>query len=190
MPERPRLEHLVAVPTGSPGAPATDVEGWDLDGRARTLRVASPGRWTLLVFLGARCDGCRPFWSVAGAPTAVGLSARDEVVVVTRGPEEEDPTELAGLVELAGLAELAGPPELAAPPGAPERSRGIAGALVMSDAAWGAYRVHGPPFFVLLDGVKVVVEGVLWSLEQLAADVARARRRGPGEAGRRRSARR
>src|SRR5579875_4033106 len=181
MPERPRLEHLVAVPTGSPGAPATDVEGWDLDGRVRTLRVASPGRWTLLVFLGARCDGCRPFWSVAGAPTAVGLSARDEVVVVTRGPKEEDPAE---------LAELAGPPEPAAPPGAPERSCRTAGALVMSDAAWRAYRVHGPPFFVLLDGVKVVVEGVLWSLEQLAADVARARRRGPGEAGRRRSARR
>lgn len=156
---------MVAVPTGASPMPASDVEGWDLTGRRRTLRLASPGHWTLLLFLGSRCDGCLPFWAVPRAPTACGLEPQDEAVVVTRGPGEEEPEALAALMG-----------DLAArdPADATEQ-------LVMSSGAWRTYRVHGPPFFVLLDGVAVATEGVAWSVEQLAADVARARQ--PAERG-------
>lgn len=151
---------MVAVPTGTPRLPASDVEGWDLTGRRRTLRLASPGRWTLLFFLGSHCDGCLPFWAVPRTPAACGLEPGDAAVVVTRGPEEEEPEVLAAM--------------LGAPPaGHPADASEL---LVMSSEAWRTYRVHGAPFFVLLDGSVVATEGVAWSVEQVAADVARARR--------------
>jgi len=33
---------------------------------------AHPGRWTLLLFLGEECDGCRDFWDAATDPVARG----------------------------------------------------------------------------------------------------------------------
>lgn len=156
MRHRPELRDLVAVPTGAPRLAASDVVGWDLTGRRRTVRLASAGHWTLLLFLGSHCDGCQPFWSVAGSPLACGLEPQDTAIIVTHGPDGEKPDVLAALVggEPADASEL----------------------LVMSDAAWRAYRVHGPPFFVLVDGVEVATEGVAWSLDQVAADAGRARR--------------
>jgi hypothetical protein len=143
--------------------PALDVDGWDLSGRRCTAHLASPGSWTLLLFLGSHCDGCQPFWALPRAPTACGLEADDAAIVVTRGPQRERPEVLAALMG-DGLAE-------------------VPDAIVMSDSAWVRYRVHGAPFFVLLDGVCVVSEGVAWSVEQVAVDVGRARRRQDEEAG-------
>jgi hypothetical protein len=150
---------VVAVPTGTPRIPASDVEGWDLAGRRRTLRLASAGHWTLLLFLGTHCDGCLPFWTVPRTPEACGLEAQDTAIAVTHGPDDEEPEALAALVggDPADASEL----------------------LFMSDAAWRTYRVHGPPFFVLVDGVEVASEGVAWSVDQVAADVARVRRPRP-----------
>ncbi len=157
----PELRHLVSVPAGASRVLATDLEGCDIAGRARTLRVAIPGRWSLLLFLGSRCDGCLPFWTLAGAPEECGLEPQDTVAIVTRGPKDERPDALAALMD-----------------GAPA---GICG-LLMADAAWKAYRVLGAPFFVLLDGTGVATEGVAWSVGQLTSDVARVRRRPAGEA--------
>lgn len=156
----PLLEHLASVPVrrqGAPTAPAVDVRGVDLDGAAQLVHVALPGRWSLLVFLGARCDGCQPFWEAfaAASPPALGMAPHDSVVVVTHEPPREDAGALRALV--AGSA---------------------GGAVVMSDNAWPAYRVLGPPFFVLVDGEHVISEGVAWSIAQVAADVRRARERG------------
>jgi hypothetical protein len=57
---------------------------------------------------------------------------------------------------------------------------GAAGAarVVLSSAAWEAYSVLGPPFFVLVDGSsgRVASEGVAWSVEQVVSDVGRATR--------------
>lgn len=145
-----------------------DIEGWDLAGTRRSVRVASPGRWTLLLFLGSHCDGCAPFWKFPGRPEECGLGPGDVVIVVTRGPKDEHPEVLATIMGTATGAD------------GPARA---SGGLVMSDAAWAAYRVHGAPFFVLLDGVSVVSEGVAWSVEQVFADAARARLRAAGEAG-------
>ncbi len=161
---------MVAVPTGAPRLPASDVEGRDLTGHRRTLRLASPGRWTLLLFLGSNCDGCLPFWTVPRTPTVCGLEPDDEAVVVTRGPDEEEPEALAAMI--------------GAPAGGDPADADVSQLLVMSAEAWRIYRVHGAPFFVLLDGAGVATEGVAWSVEQLAADVARARRPGAGEAAR------
>ena len=158
---RPELQDVVAVPVGVRRLPVTDVDGSDLEGRPRRLRLASAGHWTLLLFLGSRCDGCLPFWATVPGPTACGLEPRDAVVVVTRGPGDEDP---------GAVGALAG-----------HHLAGESGLVVMSDAAWRAYRVLGPPFFVLVDGVEVVAEGVACSVEQVAADVARARRRTGGQ---------
>lgn len=177
MAQRPELRHLVAVPTGIGPLPAVDIEGRDLAARRRTLHVAAPGRWTLLLFLGSHCDGCQPFWSLAGVPEKCGLSPEDASVVVTRGPGDEEPEALAGLLEAA----LAGGPRR---PEAPRSSEAPApsDALIMSDMAWPLYQVHGAPFFVLLDGVRVVTEGVAWTVEQVASDLARPRRRAAREA--------
>ncbi|HVC13861.1 MAG TPA: hypothetical protein VND62_03285 [Acidimicrobiales bacterium] len=161
MADRPELERLVAVPTGAHPRAAVDVDGWDLGGRPKYLRLTAPGCWTLLLFLGAHCDGCLPFWAVPGAPASCGLAPQDVAAVVTRGPAHEALDRLAILT--------ADHPE-------------AADGLVMSDAAWLAYGVLGAPFFVLLDGTAVVTEGVAWSHEQVAADVGRARRRGGREA--------
>ncbi len=140
---------------------------------------ASDGCWTLLLFLGSRCEGCLPFWSVPREPTAYGLLDGDVALVVTRDPGAEDPDalrSLAGAGEgVGGGADGAGA-GAGADGGADGAADDRAAHVVMSGAAWRAYRVHGPPFFVLVVGGEVVSEGVAWSAEQLTADVARARR--------------
>lgn len=158
-PDEPAERHplgLVQVPLRSARPPVVDVEGTDLWGRAVRAELATPGRWTLLLFLGSRCDGCAPFWGAAGAPGSLGLSATDHVRIVTRDAGVEDAAAVRAL--LAGL-----------------RAAALA---VMSTPAWRAYGVLGPPFFTAVDGAAVRSEGVAWSVDQVAADVARARRRG------------
>lgn len=150
------LEHLVQVPVRTVAPPVADVEGTDLWGRPRVARLASPGRWTLLLFLGSRCDGCLPFWGAAAAPVSLGLEPYDAIGIVTRDAGDEDAVAVRALC--AGL--------------------GAAALVVMSSAAWRAYGVQGPPFFSVVDGTTVRSEGVAWSIQQVAADVARARRTG------------
>ncbi len=155
----PPLDGLVPVPTyrDQPATVASDVEGVDLDGRPVRVAAVGRGQWTLLVFLSAGCDGCRAIWAALADPVGSGLTTDEVVVAVTRDPGVEDPAPLRALL----------------PAGA---------RVVMSSAAWAAYRVQGPPFFALVDGgaragSKVATEGVAWAVEQIGADVARARGR-------------
>jgi len=88
-------------------------------------------------------------------PVASGLATDEKVVAVTRDPGVDDPASLMAVV--------------------PTKVR-----VVQSSGGWDAYRVQGPPFFVLVDGsagagTTVATEGVAWAVEQIAADVARAR---------------
>ncbi len=146
---------LVVIPTyrDAPATPTSDLAGVDLSGRELTVAVTGVERWTLLLFLSSRCDGCQAVWRVL-SESAGGWPEIDDVVpvVVTRGPDSE------------GSAEL----RRWATDGVP---------LLMSDAAYRAYRVHGPPFFVLVDGYRsrVATEGVAWGPAQIADDVRRAR---------------
>ncbi|MGH8982239.1 MAG: hypothetical protein ACRDWE_14675 [Acidimicrobiales bacterium] len=150
----PSLEHLVQVPDRRVLPPAADVAGADLWGRRADVRVATLGCWTLLLFLGSRCDGCAPFWPAVDDPASLGLHRGDTVRVVTHDAGREDAAAVRALLGDAGAASLA----------------------VMSSAAWRAYGVQGPPFFSLVDGAAVRSEGVCWSVGQVAADVERARR--------------
>lgn len=155
----PSLGHLVAVPTyrDEPSTRPVDVVGRDLFGGRASIAVTAPGSVTLLLFLSSSCEGCRPLWRAAPEPARWGLPVDACVVVVTRAGDGEDVEALRGL----------------APPGA---------AVVMSDAAWRAYRVGGAPFFSLVEGgrPRVVTEGVVAGVAQVAADVGRALGRGGG----------
>jgi hypothetical protein len=163
--EPPVLDRLVSVPNRGPGSEprAPDLVGVDLQGVARRVRVSGSGRSWLLLFLGARCDGCGPFWLWASDPGAPVAGVADELVIVTRPPPHEDP---AALQELLATATGSGV-------GAAAR-RAV---VLLSATAWRDYRVQGPPFFALVEQGRVVVEGVAWSVGYVAAEVGGSRRR-------------
>jgi hypothetical protein len=153
------LSGLVPVPTyrDQPTTVATDLSGIDLGGAPAQVAVVGTGRWTLIAFLSSGCLGCLPIWAAMADPAAMGLGSGGLAVAVTKDPGVEDVEALRGLV-------------------------GVGVRLVMSSAAWGAYRVQGPPFFALVDGrggagSRVATEGVAWGVEQIADDVRRARER-------------
>jgi hypothetical protein len=149
----PALDHLVAVPARRQpsAAPASDLVGTDTEGVPVRVTLRTPQTWTLVLFLSTGCDGCSPLWGACRDPAAAGFAA-DETVVVTHGPDQEDGAAVRALA-------------------------GDVRPVVMSSAAWAGYGVQGPPFFALVDGSsgRVATEGVAWSAEQVAADVARAR---------------
>jgi hypothetical protein len=103
------------------------------------------------MFLTSACDGCEELWRGFADPGSLPFPRDVDTVVVTRGPRFEAPDKVAGL---AG-----------------------SGSVVMSDDAWTDYGVHTGPFYVLVDGkaVRVVTEGVAWSLEQIVGAVSTAR---------------
>lgn len=154
------LDHLVSVPVRTAPLAAANVTGTDIEGRLVTLRVASAGVWTLLVFVGSHCDGCAPFWRAVTDPASLGLEEGDVAIAVTHDLERED---------LRAIERALVPTGTGSDPG-------TLGRIVMSSGAWRAYGVQGPPFFVLVDGEAVVTEGVAWSVAQVRADVGRARR--------------
>ncbi|MHB8219693.1 MAG: hypothetical protein ACYDHU_05140 [Acidimicrobiales bacterium] len=123
------LDGLVPVPTfrDSPSTPGTDISGVDPNGAPAEIAIVGSGHCTLVLFLSSSCHGCGPAWQALTDPEACGLAAQDAVVAVTRVPPHEDADAVRAL--------------------APSGAR-----VVMSDAAWHAYRVHGPPFFALVDG--------------------------------------
>jgi hypothetical protein len=152
---RPVLSGLVPIPTyrGTPATVPADLTGVDLDGHDVTVAVTGVGHWTLLLFLSMRCDGCGELWDVL-AGSGPEWPHLDDVrtVVVVRPPDAADGDELRRRV---------GP-----------RVR-----PVVSEAAYRRYRVHGPPFFVVVAGAssRVVTEGVAWGAAQVVDHVRRAR---------------
>ncbi len=150
----PSLESAVAIPTyrGQPAPTPADFGGTTPVGDPVTVTVLTPGRWTLLLFLGEECDGCRDFWDAATDPVGSGLASDEHVVTVVRAP------------------------------GASATTAAARGALVVcAPAAFPAYGVSAAPFFSLVDGSvrSVVTEGLAWGVAQVAALVASARRGDP-----------
>ena len=158
----PPLRRLVSVPThrDHPSTRPAPVRGVDAWGAPVTFDPVSRAEWALLLFLSTTCDGCADVWSAAGGG-GVGFEV-DSVVVVTAGATRED-TDVV-------------------------RGRSPEGVLtIMSDEAWTTYRVAGPPFFVLIDGVgaEVATEGVVVSPADVIEHVRWAKRKtssrsGPG----------
>lgn len=180
---RPALHHLVSVPNRSERQPARDISGTTLSGALVHLPLAVPGRWTLLLFLGSRCQACTSFWGAAFTPTVLGIHPSDHLLVVTRSSELEEPLVVGRLLEAGERAARDGAGDHLLP-GAVGAGGGLlpgaaAPDVVMSSDAWPSYGVQGPPFFSLVHGLVVATEGVAWSVDQVRTDVARRRDASP-----------
>ncbi len=148
--------HLSAgppLPGERSSSSAHDVAGVDPGGDAVVVSVGTEGR-TLLAFLTSGCATCATFWSaLSSAEARAALPADVRVVVVTKGPEWESPSAIAG-----------------------KAARGLH--VVMSTDAWTDYEVPGSPYFALVDGAsrRRVGEGVANQWSQITDLVARAGR--------------
>ena len=150
-----------AVPAGP--AAALEIEGVGPDGDVVRIPVGGVDHATVLAFLSTGCGTCGEFWRAFTEPDRPLPGVGTELVVVTKGEEAEVRAKVAAL----------------APPGVH---------TVMSTEAWGAWRVPGSPYFVLVDGPSgaVVGEGSGTSWPQVAAllssalsDGARGGNKGP-----------
>ena len=138
------LERGVVTPTRGEDSAAPEVTGADLSGQDR--RVDLGGR-TLLAFLTTGCSVCAGFWEEFRASTEV--PGGGDLLVVTKGDEEESPS---------ALAKLASP--------------GLD--VVRSSAAWGDYDIPGSPYFVYVDGGRIIGEGSATSWPQVSDLMAQA----------------
>jgi hypothetical protein len=118
---------LRAVPTGMGDGPVpwtgADLAGVDPAGRPVAVGIGGAARPVLVVFLSVDCDGCDLFWRGLRERPPAGV----EVAVVTRSP---------GTVPADGVAALAD---------------GLDAPVVMSEEAWGDFRVTGYPFLVVVE---------------------------------------
>jgi hypothetical protein len=141
------LRRLRPIPT-TPGPPTTvprDVVGVAPDGTPCRVEVEEAAAPVLLLFLSAGCLGCRDLWDgLAALRNGLGDAAR--LAVVTRSPGDEDAEVIAALAD-----------------DAPQR---LGVRVVMSAAAFGDYRVGGPPFLVVAASDAVRTESVAWGVEQ------------------------
>lgn len=150
----PRRDDLAAAPPAA--TQAYDVSGVGPDGDAVHIGVAGVRPSTLLVFLSSGCATCQPLWDGLRRGET-DLPDLTRVVVVARGAGHESP---------ALLRELA-------PPGVP---------VVLSEAAWADYAVPGSPYFVHVDGGRVVGEGRAQGWAQLRSLLGRAEAEAAGRA--------
>lgn len=100
---------------------------------------------TLLAFLTSGCAVCESFWkdlSEGRRPPELGADIR--VVAVTKDPTHESPSRLRSL----------------APRGTP---------VVMSSAAWKDYGVPAAPYFVYLEGQRIMGEGSANGWKQISS---------------------
>jgi len=181
------LDGLVPVPTyrEAPSTVAFDITGIDLDGRAVEIAVVGSGVRTLILFLSSSCHGCAPLWGVLTNPGKCGLAVDDAVVAVTRDPSHEDVTSIRGLVAPEARIVMSdgtwhdyrvqGPPFFALIDG---RGKVSGSTLVGAADAFGAPSPRMGGAERATDGrPRVLTEGVVWGLDQLADDVRRAIRR-------------
>jgi hypothetical protein len=140
------------LPSAAPAlGPAPTIAGVTPAGDARAVAVANSDRLTLLAFLSSGCATCAGFWKALQDPGGLDLPDGTRVVIVTKGPDREVPTE----VRSAATGRVP---------------------VVMSTDAWVDYEVPGSPYFVLVDGTTghKVGQGVAGHVGQLAELVRRA----------------
>jgi len=111
----------------------------------------SGGGLLLLSFLSSGCTTCAEFWQSFQAPQQLGFPAGIRLVVVTKGPELEVPSEV-------------------------QSRSGSAVEVIMSTQAWIDYEVPGSPFFILVDGAggRRLGEGIANHFSQVVEMIRRA----------------
>ena len=165
------LGRLRPIPTyrDHPATTGCDIEGVDPAGARRSIGIVASGEPVFLLFLSSSCQGCRDLWEgMDELRHAFGPGVR--VVVVTRGPEQEDASTVARLAASASAVAVVASP---ADPGAHGSGHGAA-EVVMSSQAYLDYGVGGPPFYALTLGREVRTEGVAWGVAETAEAVLRA----------------
>jgi hypothetical protein len=146
--ERPVLSpaHLTSGSRGPRPIPP-QVRGSALDGGELSVDLTGPG-FSLLVFLGPRCNACIELWDALATPDRYGLGHDDRLVAVL-GAEGPDPSWKRVPIP-STVSVLVAPRE------------------------WEAWAVLGAPFCAAVGGapVEVLMECVPWDLAHLAAQVA------------------
>lgn len=132
-------------------ADAADLSGAGLRDDVVAVRVVGADHPTMLAFLSSSCTTCATFWDEFRHVEGVSLPGGTRLVIVTKGPDDESPSQIAKL----------------APPGV---------SLVMSSEAWKQYRVPGSPYFVFVDGPtgRIRGEGTGMSWDQVGNLLAQA----------------
>jgi hypothetical protein len=157
-------ESGLATPSDGPLGDAHDLMGLTPAGDAAAIAVTATPQLTLLAFLSTGCATCLDFWDAFGDPRNRDVAGRGSaLVVVTKGPEAESPSSVAGLAH----------PELN---------------TLMSSEAYDDYSVPVAPYFVLVEGSagRIVGEGAAASFDQLRSLLSKALADGGyGESGRR-----
>ncbi len=126
--------------TDHPATSPVDIEGVTPGGDLLRVTILNSGDPVLLVFVSSSCLGCQDLWEGTGALRA-SLPEGLHIVLVTKGPEDEDAGAIAALD----------------PGDAP---------VVMSSGAFRDYRVGGPPFFAVVADGEVRTEGVAWGIAE------------------------
>jgi hypothetical protein len=160
------LGRLRPIPTyrDHPATTGCDIEGVDPAGARRSVGIVASGEPVFLLFLSSSCQGCRDLWEGMDE-LRHALGPRVRVVVVTRGPEQED----AALV--ARLSAATDPGARGSGDVSGDGSGQGAAEVVMSSQAYLDYGVGGPPFYALTLGREVRTEGVAWGVSETAASV-------------------
>jgi hypothetical protein len=136
------LSRLRPIPTyrDHPATTPADLDGVTPDGVPVSVAVVGATDPVLLLFLSATCLGCLDLW--AGTDELRdGLPAALRLVIVAKGPDDEDPAAIRALAP-------------------------VDTDVVMSSQAYRDYRVGGAPFLVVVAGAEVRTEGVAWGIEE------------------------
>ena len=163
------LGRLRPIPTyrDHPATTGCDIEGVDPGGARRSIGIVDSGEPVFLLFLSSSCQGCRDLWEGMDE-LRHALRPRVRVVVVTRGPEQED------AATVARLSAASDPGARGSGLGSGDGSAHGAAEVVMSSQAYLDYGVGGPPFYALTLGREVRTEGVAWGVSETAASALRA----------------
>ena len=148
-----RVADGVAAPRNSSERSAVaDIAGVTPRGSAVSIAVNGDDRLTLLAFLSSGCTTCGDFWRAWRDDESIQLRelGRPRVVIVTKGPENEQPNAVSTLAPATITT-------------------------VMSNAAWADYAVPASPYFVLVHGRRGIVgEGSAATFVQLRGVLERA----------------
>jgi hypothetical protein len=129
---------------------AGTITGTTPAGGSTAISLEGTRGFTLLAFMSSGCSTCRPFWRAFDRE--MDLPRNDiRPVIVTKGPAEESPSEIARMAPSTVTT-------------------------LMSSEAWDAFRVPGTPYFQLIDTERglVVGEGSAGSWPRLVELLRRA----------------
>lgn len=134
-PGYPVMPQVPSPPDREEFGGAADVVGLGAGGQETvSVRITGVEHDTVVAFLSSGCLTCQRFWDAFHKPRKLDLPAGTRLVVVTKGPDAESPSAVAGL----------------APSGFP---------TVMSSEAFTDYDVPGSPYFVFVHGPTGRVRG-------------------------------